>query len=222
MKELLDAEVWIFDLDNTLYPAECNLFEQVDVRMGSYISELLKVPRDEARGFQKRYFKEHGTTLRGLMLNHDVDPHHFLSYVHDIDYARVPADPVLDDALSQLDARKLVFTNGTRRHAESVLERLGLGHHFEDIYDIADADFVPKPNPEPYRDMIARHDIDPTRAIMVEDIAKNLIEPAAMGMKTVWVRTDHAWSGDGVNDETVDHIVDDLSNWLAKVVKHGA
>lgn len=218
MRDLREAEVWIFDLDNTLYPAKCNLFDQVDIRMGSYISDLLSLSREEARAIQKKYFRDHGTTLRGLMLHHGVDPHHFLDYVHDIDYSRVPADPLLDDALIRLSARKIVFTNGTRRHAERVLDRLGLGRHIEDVFDIADADFVPKPNVEPYRMMTERHRVNPSRAVMVEDIAKNLIEPAAMGMTTVWVRTDHAWSGDGNHEIPIDYETEDLPGWLGEVV----
>lgn len=216
------ADVWIFDLDNTLYPASCNLFEQVDRHMGAFISDLLGIDRTEARGIQKRYFREHGTTLRGLMVNHDVDPHRFLNYVHDIDYSPVPVDPVLDEALAALPARKVIFTNGTKHHAERVLERLGITDHFEAVYDIVDADFIPKPSPGPYRDMIDRHGIDPASAVMVEDIAKNLIEPAALGMQTVWVRTDHAWSGDGVHDGAVHHVTDDLGEWLAALVRERA
>lgn len=211
---LAEARDWIFDLDNTLYPAECNLFHQVDLRMGGFISDLLGITYDEARAIQKRYFREHGTTLRGLMLHHSVDPHAFLGHVHDIDYSPVPANAALGAALDRLPGRKLIFTNGTVAHAEAVLARLGIASHFDDIFDIAHAEFVPKPDPAPYHAMVQRHTVRADRAVMVEDIAKNLMVPAALGMRTVWVRTDHAWSGAGGEAEYVHHETDNLTEWL--------
>ena len=215
---LIAARAWIFDLDNTLYPAECNLFHQVDLRMGGYISDLLGISYDEARAIQKRYFRDHGTTLRGLMLNHSVDPHAFLGHVHNIDYSPVPANAALGAALDRLPGRKLIFTNGTVAHAEAVLDRLGIAARFDGIFDIAHADFIPKPNAEPYRVMVERHTVDAGRAVMVEDIAKNLMVPAELGMRTVWVRTDHAWSGDGASQDYVHHETDDLTAWLTAFV----
>lgn len=214
------AETWIFDLDNTLYPARCNLFEQVDRRMGAFISEALSVPPDEARTIQKRYFREYGTTLSGLMDRHGVDPKDFLGFVHDIDYSPIERDVNLATALEKIPGRKLIFTNGTVAHAEAVVGRLGVGHHFEAIFDIEAADYVPKPRPEPYHAMIAAHAIRPERAVMVEDIAQNLEAPAALGMRTIWVRTDHAWSHPGVKDDGappanyIHHVTDDLGGFL--------
>ena len=212
------ADTWIFDLDNTLYPAECDLFKQVDLKMGGFISELLSLPYDEARVIQKQYFREHGTTLRGLMDNHDVDPHAFLSHVHDIDYSPVPQNDALGEAIERLPGRKLVFTNGTVAHAESVLDRLGFPHLFEDIFDIAHADFVPKPSADPYHQMIAKHAVTPTSSVMVEDMAKNLKVPADLGMRTVWVKTNHAWSGDGASEDFIHHETEDLTAWLVDLV----
>ncbi|MDF1747483.1 MAG: pyrimidine 5'-nucleotidase [Alphaproteobacteria bacterium] len=212
------AQDWVFDLDNTLYPATCNLFHQVDLRMGGFISELLSISYDEARVLQKGYFRQHGTTLRGLMDNHNVDPNAFLSFVHDIDYSPVPANAALNKALAGLPGRKLIFTNGTVAHAEAVLERLGIAAHFDGIFDIAAADYVPKPSAAPYHQMVAAHTVTPTRAVMVEDIAKNLKVPAEMGMRTVWVKTDHAWSGDGASEDFVHHETDDLTTWLTDLV----
>lgn len=209
---------WVFDLDNTLYPAECDLFRQVDLKMGDFISRLLDIPYDDARGIQKQYFREHGTTLRGLMIHHDIDPHDFLGHVHNIDYSPVPANPDLGEILTQLPGRKLIFTNGTVAHAEAVLDRLQIGSVFEGIFDIADADFVPKPNEEPYRKMLSEHGVSPESSVMVEDMRKNLEVPAKLGMRTVWVKTDHAWSGDGASADYVHHETRDITGWLKALV----
>ena len=219
-QELLkQADTWIFDLDNTLYPAECNLFVQVDHRMGQFISALLDIDREEARAIQKRYFRTYGTTLRGLMDNHGVDPHDFLGYVHNIDYSPIDRNSAMDAALDRLPGRKLVFTNGTVAHADAVLDRLGIARHFDAIFDITHADFVPKPNPEPYDRFVESHAIAPRSAVMVEDIAKNLEHPHRLGMQTVWVRTDHHWSHDGAGGDYVHHTVDDLTRWLCDFVE---
>jgi pyrimidine 5'-nucleotidase len=154
------VDTWIFDLDNTLYPSSCRLFDQIDERMGTFISELLKVDRVEARRIQKQFFYEHGTTLRGLMTDHGVHPDAFLDFVHDIDHTPIPADPALADALQALPGRKLVFTNGTVAHADKVLARLGLGGHFSGIFDIVHADYIPKPELGPYEKFVRDHAVD--------------------------------------------------------------
>ena len=215
------AETWIFDLDNTLYPARCDLFAQIDVKMGAFVSTLLNLDLTEARAVQKRYFREHGTTLNGLMQNHGIDPADFLDFVHDIDYSPVPHNPSLADAMDRLHGRKVIFTNGTVPHAEAVLERLGIARHFDVIFDIVASDYVPKPNPEPYGKLLAEHGIAPETAVMLEDMARNLEHPAAIGMQTVWVRTDHAWSADGADaGDHIHHITDDLAAWLSDYVSH--
>lgn len=217
--QLDHAETWIFDLDNTLYPAHCNLFAQIDVKMGAFISNYLNIGLTEARAVQKEYFREHGTTLNGLMQNHGMKPSLFLDYVHDIDYSPVPRSQPLIEALGRLNCRKVVFTNGTVPHAEAVLERLGIADQFEAIFDIVASDYVPKPNPEPYQKLLDEHDIDPKTAVMLEDMARNLEHPAAIGMQTVWVRTDHRWSSDGADSGNhIHHITDDLAAWLSTYV----
>ncbi|MFQ5983928.1 MAG: pyrimidine 5'-nucleotidase [Alphaproteobacteria bacterium] len=207
-------ETWVFDLDNTLYPAKCNLFKQVDRRIGAFITDLLGVDAHEARRIQKAYFLSHGTTLRGLMDVHRVDPEAFLTYVHDIDLREVPPSAALEAVLAKIGGRKLVFTNGTAEHAERVLDRLGVSHHFDGIFDIVDADYVPKPYLDAYRALFAHHQVDPRRAAMIEDIAKNLIPAAALGMTTIWVRTDSAWAREGADGDHIHHVVDDLVDWL--------
>ena len=212
------VEVWIFDLDNTLYPASCNLFAQVDARMSAFIQDLLSLEPEEARRVQKRYFVEHGTTLRGLMTHHRVDPEAFLAFVHDIDFSVVPAAPGLEAALTRLAGRKLVFTNATVPYTERVLARLGIAHHIEAIFDIVAAEYRPKPEPDSYHQLIAEHGIDPSRAVLVEDIARNLGPAAALGMTTVWVPNAADWSHDGADEGHVHHVAEDLAAWLEEVL----
>lgn len=217
------VDSWVFDLDNTLYSASSSLFPQIDVRMRRFIAERLGLSLDEAFQLQKRYYREFGTTLRGLMLVHHMEPAAFLDYVHDIDHSVLSAAPALDAALARLPGRKLIFTNGSERHAERVMERLGIARHFEGVFDIAAADYVPKPQPESYQAMVARFALDPRRAAMVEDIHRNLRPAAAIGMTTVWVdeagHPDAAVVGRAVDADLshVHHRTDDLVAWLEAV-----
>lgn len=217
-QELLDAEVWIFDLDNTLYPAASNLFDQVDWNMTDYVAELLQVDRVEARRLQKDYFRSFGTTMKGLMTVHDVDPHEFMAFVHDIDLSPISADVVLNDAIARLPGRKVIFTNGSTPHADNITKHLGINHLFDGCFDIVDAGFEPKPNFETYMSFCAHFEIDPTKAVMVEDMVKNLVPAAALGMTTVWVDTGVAWSQESAEHGHVHHKTEDLSKWLGRVV----
>ncbi|NNG05873.1 MAG: pyrimidine 5'-nucleotidase [Inquilinus sp.] len=212
------VEVWIFDLDNTLYPASCDLFAQVHRRIGEFIARQLAVDLDTARQVQHKFFLEHGTTLRGLMTEHGVEPSAFLDFVHDIDVSPVPPDPSLRASLERLEGRKLIFTNGSVAHAERVIGRLGVAGQFEAIVDIAASEYLPKPDRRAYDRMIASHRFDPRQAAMVEDMAVNLRPAHALGMTTVWVRTAHDWAGPKEGEDHVDHRIDDLSDWLAEVV----
>lgn len=216
-----DAEVWVFDLDNTLYPASCNLFAQVDRRIGAFIADLFGIPAEEARAMQKRMFREHGTTLRGLMVEHGVDPAGFLEYVHAIDTAPVRPSPMLDRALAALPGRKIIYTNGSVRHATNVTDRLGITARFEAVFDIVAAGYLPKPDPRPYGALVETYGIAPERTVMVEDIARNLAPAHALGMTTVWVRSEADWARPdrgGVGAGThIHHVADDLVEWLAEV-----
>jgi putative hydrolase of the HAD superfamily len=216
-------ETWIFDLDNTLYPAGSNLFAQIDQRIGEFIRDYLEVDAVAARKLQKSYFHEQGSTLRGMMLAHDLDPAPYLDYVHDIDLAPTAPSPVLAAVLAALDGQKRIFTNASTGHAQRVMERLGVGHHFEAIFDIAAANYVPKPYVEPYRQLIAEYGIDPESAVFCDDIARNLAPAAALGVTTVWVRGNSAWSPDEPTETEgyVDHVTDDLATWLGGVVADG-
>jgi putative hydrolase of the HAD superfamily len=214
-------ETWVFDLDNTLYPASCRLFDQIDRKMTGLVSEILKLPASEARAVQKGLFHKYGTTLRGLMVEYEVDPAYFLHHAHDIDYAPVPEDLALDEALHALPGRKLIFTNGTVAHAESVLKRLGVTRHFNDIFDIVHSDYIPKPQRGPYEKFVRQTDIRPETSAMFEDIARNLEAPHDMGMTTVLVTSDHNADANilngGTQAEYVHHVTSDLAGFLKSV-----
>lgn len=211
-----DPDVWLFDLDNTLYPARCNLFSQIDVRIGAYISGWLKVTPEEARVVQKQYWRDHGTSMRGMMSLHGVDPKHYLDYVHDIDYSPVEPAPDLEASLAKLPGRKIIFTAGDVPHAERVMERLGVAHHFEAIFDIVAGDYWPKPHAKIYDELVRKHAIDPTRACFADDIAINLKPAADLGMRTVWIRTEESVKRAADLDlGHIHHQTDDLATWLA-------
>jgi putative hydrolase of the HAD superfamily len=214
MRPLSDVADWIFDLDNTLYPARCNLFAQVDRRIGQFIEGRLGLDPVMARQLQKRYFHEHGTTLAGLMAHHAVDPEAFLSFVHDIDVTPVPPSPALDAVLKRLPGRKFIFTNGSTAHADRVTQRLGVSHHFDGVFDIIAADYRPKPDPATYDRLIRRHGIDPSKAAMIEDLPRNLRPAAALGMTTVLVLTGEEWAETDAAGDHIHHVTDDLIGWL--------
>ena len=216
-------EHWIFDLDNTLYPASCRLFDQIDKRMTQYVAEFLDVGRDEAYALQKRYFRDFGTTMNGMMVHHQMDPEAYLHFVHEIDYSSVQPSSDLALALKNLEGRKLVFTNGSEKHARRVMQRLGIFELFELVHDIKASNYVPKPSPEPYAALLGRADIDPLKSAMFEDIARNLVVPYELGMTTVLVTTDgpHADAaaidlGTG-REEHVHHATNDLATFLASL-----
>ena len=217
MPSLPDAPCWLFDLDNTLYPSSCRLFDQVDRRMGEFVQMALGLDDPtEARRLQKKYLREHGTTLRGLMDNHGVAPDDYLAYVHAIDLSPVAPNPALDTALAALPGRKLIFTNGSQAHAAGVLDRLGVARHFEAVFDIADAAYRPKPDRYAYETVMRRHTLTPETTVFLDDMPRNLEPAAALGMTTVWVVTDSEWSRlDNTGEEPfVHHRTDDLTGWL--------
>ena len=204
---------WIFDLDNTLYPASADLFAHIDRRMTAFIAELLSVDLVEAHRIQKAYFIGHGTTLAGLMAEHQVDPHAFLAYVHDIEMDVLQADAPLVAALARLPGRKLVFTNGDGPYALKVLERLGLGGSFEAVHDIHAMNLRPKPQPEAYAGLCAAFDLDPRESLFVEDMARNLKPAKAIGMTTVWVDNGSEQAPDA-DRSYIDFHIHALAPWL--------
>lgn len=214
---LRHIDCWIFDLDNSLYPASANLFALIDIRMSQFIQHLFACGDDEARRVQKRYFHEHGTTLAGLMASHGVDPHEFLDFVHDIDLARIAADPKLVAALDRLPGRKFVFTNGDEKYAKRVLDRLGLANAFDGLHDIHAMAYVPKPDPRSYAAMCERYAIAPERALFVEDMARNLAPAKALGMTTVWIDNGSEQAGVGADPAFIDYRVADIGEWLEDI-----
>lgn len=217
--DFAEIDAWVFDLDNTLYPASTNLFAQIDVRMKSFIARALNMSPDDAFALQKSYYHKYGTSLRGLTLHHQIDPDAFLDYVHDIDHSVLNADPRLDALLEALPGRKLIYTNGSAYHAESVVKRLGVARHFSDIFDIRASDYIPKPDPAAYAAMIAKHAVTPRRAVMFEDSHKNLAPAAALGMKTVWVRHAGMPASEGEDLAHCHYVTDDLLGWLSAATR---
>lgn len=191
------VDAWIFDLDNTLYPAKSDLFAQIDVRMAAYVARLLDLPLDEARRLQKDYYRDHGTTLNGLIKLHGIDPEPYLDAVHDIDLTVLAPDPALNEAIARLPGRRFVFTNGCRNYAAKVLDRLGLTAIADDLWDIRTTGFTPKPDPAAYDAVVAKAAIAPARAAMFEDLSRNLVPAHDLGMTTVWLDNGSQWSKQG-------------------------
>lgn len=211
---LAHVDSWIFDLDNSLYPASCDLFALVDARIGEYVQRLLGLDPVEARKVQKGYFATQGTTLAGLMETHGIEPRDFLDYVHDIDMARVVADPDLVAALDRLPGRKFVFTNADEGYARRVLDKLGLANAFDGFHDIHAMDYVPKPDPSAYAKLMARHAIDPARALFADDMARNLAPAKAIGMTTLWIDNGSEQAGGIAAPDYIDHRTGDIAGWL--------
>ncbi len=217
---------WVFDLDNTLYPRECNLFAQIDMLISHYMVGVTQLPFDEARALQKASYRDYGTTLHGLMQLHEVDPDHFLHTVHAIDYSPVEAHPDLVEAIRALPGRKFILTNGDVGHARSVLNRLGNADGlFEDIFDIRAMSYKPKPLPEAYEAFFHKHGIDARRAAMFDDLEKNLVGPHDTGMTTVQVIASEAfaheqveaWELERTGGAHVHHMTADLAGFLRKL-----
>lgn len=215
------VENWIFDLDNTLYPHDTNLFSQIDVRMTAYVEQLLDLPRDEARKVQKDFYQKYGTTLKGLMECHNIDPDDFLQKVHDIDYTWLKPNPELGEIIKSLPGRRFIFTNGDRPHAENAAKQLGILDAFDDIFDIVAADLTPKPERYTYDKFLNSFGINSQKSAMFEDLARNLTVPKTLGMKTVLVVPNNfepdfseIWESDPEFTDQVDFVTDDLTSFL--------
>ncbi len=185
--DLSHVDTWIFDLDDTLYPPECELLALVDERMTRFIVRETGLPWSEAHALKERYYHEHGTTLAGLMAFHGVDPAAFIAEVQDVSMDRVAPDPRLFAALGRLPGRRLVFTNAGGVYAEAVLARLGIAELFEDVFHIEASDYIPKPQRATFERMIARHAVQPRSSAFFEDSERNLAPAAELGMTTVLV-----------------------------------
>ena len=225
MADFSHVETYIFDLDNTLYPADCHLFQQIDARMTRFIEETLSLPQEQARVLQKQYYAVYGTTLSGLMIEHDIKPHDLMDYVHDIDLSPVEENGALRKAIEALPGKRYVFTNGSVRHAENVAGKIGILDLFDGIFDIEQADFRPKPHLETYQKFTERFGINPTLSAMFEDMPENLKTAHEMGKTTVLVQSEAAWFADepadkrparpGEQFDHVHHVTQDLTSFLS-------
>jgi len=216
------VNTWIFDLDNTLYRADSDLFAQIEQRMTDYIVHHLGLTDSEAHALQHRYYHDYGSTLSGLIARHGIDSEDFLRDVHDIDLSVLTPDVELGEALARLPGRRYVFTNGCRHHASRVLERTGLAAAIDDIWDIRTLDFVPKPQTAAYEKIVAVAGFTPSAAVMFEDMAVNLMPAYALGMTTVWINNGSSWSHQGpdhplVARRHIHHEIDDLSEFLQTI-----
>ena len=217
MKIFRSIKYWIFDLDNTLYSGDTKVFDQVDKKMSKYISDKLNVSIEEAKKIQKNYFYEYNTTLNGMIKNHKIDPGEFLEFVHDINIDFLQKDPGLAKEIEKLEGKKIIFTNGSRKHAINITKRIGIDQYFDDIFDIVNADFIPKPAIEPYKKLVEKHKIDPKLCVLVEDIARNLKPAYEMGMKTIWIENDEPWASKFSDSEFINYKTNNLSEFLKKI-----
>lgn len=203
---------WVFDLDNTLYPPQARLFDQIEIRMTRYVMDALGVDQARADHLRQHYWAQYGTTLAGLMREHDVDPAPYLHEVHDISLDHLEMDVALAAHIRALPGRRIVYTNGSAPYAERVLAARGLSGVFDAIYGVEHADFRPKPERAAFERVFARDGIDPRKAAMFEDDPRNLAAPYAMGMRTVHI------AGTAVEAAHIDHHTDDLTAFLNRIV----
>ena len=212
---------WIFDLDNTLYSADSGIFQQVHELMGKFVSRHLNIDIEDAKIIQKKYYKQHGTTLRGMMDNHGVDPDHFLAEVHKLDYSIVGPNLKLNEELKKLNGRKIIYTNANMQHAINVLERIELSNFFDEIYDIKMANYIPKPEITPYEQMINQFDINVKSAAMFDDIAKNLVPAKNVGFTSVWIDAGYENFSDDIQSSKkyLDHETTNITKFLEDVNK---
>ena len=217
MKKLLDIKYWIFDLDNTLYSGQTRVFSEVDKKMSAFISKKMNIDLFKAKEIQKKYFYEYGTTLSGLMKKDDIDPNEFLEFVHDIDISWLPKDLKLREELIKINEKKYIFTNGSLAHVENVTKQLGIDGLFDGVFDIVDAEFVPKPQADPYRKIIKKFDIEPTKSILIEDIAHNLEQAKNLGMKTCWLENEEAFAKKDADKPYIDYKIKNLPSFLQEI-----
>ena len=217
MKNLVNIKYWIFDLDNTLYSGQTKVFSEVDKKMSAFISKKFNISLIKAKEIQKKYFYEYGTTLSGLM-NHDkIDPHEFLEFVHDIDISWLPKDLKLREELIKIKEKKYIFTNGSHAHVENVTKQLGIDGLFDGAFDIIDANFIPKPQIDPYKKIIQKFNLDPKKSILIEDIAHNLEQAKNLGMKTCWLENNETFSKKDADKPYIDYKIKSLPSFLQEI-----
>ena len=214
MRELNKIKCWIFDLDNTLYSGQTKVFDQVDKKMSSFISNKLKISLEEAKKIQKEYFHKYSTTLSGMMKNHKIDAMEFLDFVHDVNLDFLEKNKDLEKEITKITGKKIIFTNGSRAHAENVTKRIGINKLFDGIFDIVESNFIPKPSIEAYKILIEKYKIEPQYCIFIEDIARNLKPAHELGMKTVWIKNDEPWAAEFSNENFVNYRIENLTDFL--------
>ena len=217
LKEKINT--WIFDLDNTLYSADSGIFQQVHKLMGEFISKNLNLGIEEAKKLQAKYYKQHGTTLRGLMDNHGIEADYFLDEVHRLDYSIVSSNKLLNKELQKLEGRKIIYTNANKKHAIDVLHRIDLTNFFDEIFDIKMANYIPKPELKPYQQIIDLYNINPNTSAMFDDIAKNLVPAKKVKFTSVWIDAGYENFSDDIeaSKEFIDFQTTDLSLFLKDV-----
>ena len=214
MKDLIKIKYWIFDLDNTLYSGQTKVFEQVDKKMSAFIAEKLNINIQEAKKIQKEYFHKYNTTLSGMIKHHKIDANEFLEFVHDVNLDFLEKNKELEKEIARISGKKIIFTNGSKAHAENVTKKIGINKLFDGVFDIVDADFMPKPSMESYKKVIQKYKIEPQYCIFIEDIARNLKPAHELGMKTVWIKNDEPWAAEFSNESFVNYRTEDLTNFL--------
>ena len=214
MKELIKIKYWIFDLDNTLYSGQTKVFEQVDKKMSSFISEKLNISIQEAKKIQKKYFHKYSTTLSGMIKHHKIDANEFLEFVHDVNLDLQKKNKELEKEIARISGKKIIFTNGSKAHAENVTKKIGINKLFDGVFDIVDADFIPKPSIESYKKIIQKYKIEPQYCIFIEDIARNLKPAHELGMKTVWIKNDEPWAAEFSSESFINYRTENLTNFL--------
>jgi putative hydrolase of the HAD superfamily len=213
--ELDHVDCWVFDLDNTLYCSrKYDLFPAMGEKMAQYLEQTLSISRDEAQQLRAQWSADHGTTLRGLMIERGLQPEAFLEFVHDLDLDQIRPEPALDAAIAALPGRKVVFTNATVKYAVDVMNRLGVSRHFDVVFDVAAADYIPKPQMPAYDQFLKATGVRPERAIFFEDMARNLAPAAQIGMTTVWVENERLNALPTPTCTHIHYIAEDLTRWL--------
>ena len=210
---------WIFDLDNTLYHPSLNIFEEIDSRMQKFISLRLGIGLKEAWTLQKKYFRKYGATLKGLMKFHQIDPKQFLDYVQKINLEKIKVNPELKSALAELNGTKIVYTNSTKNYANRILKRLGLKKSFDGIFDIMDANYIPKPCYKSYKMLLKNFNLIPEESIMFEDLPQNLVPASKLGMRTVWVKNEETQNLRNNYALSVNFTTKNLTEWIQKLTR---
>ena len=210
---------WIFDLDNTLYHPSLKIFEEIDSRMQKFISLRLGIGLKEAWTLQKKYFRKYGATLKGLMKFHQIDPKQFLDYVQKINLEKIKVNPELKSALAELNGTKIVYTNSTKNYVNKILKRLGLKKSFDGIFDIMDANYIPKPSYKSYKMLLKNFNLIPEESIIFEDLPQNLVPASKLGMRTVWVKNEETQNLRNNYALSVNFTTKNLTEWIQKLTR---